>query len=129
MFNYAVEQAVGYSYAVWAAVSVEGCSTHDHAGFAQAGKGKWNHWRWQMTDRIRTVAHERCMFALRQESGLKEVAEKHPLAITPYYALLIQTPDERDPVSAQASAMVQGDMAVGSAVAISLTRAPMGARS
>jgi len=60
---------------------------------------KWNDWRWQIRNRIRTFKDLVEFFpALRSSSGISRVAEKYPMAITPYYASLIKTTDLSDPV-------------------------------
>jgi lysine 2,3-aminomutase len=56
-------------------------------------------WRWQMRNRIRTVAQLLRRFpALRAEASLPQVAQKYPLSITPYYASLIRAADISDPI-------------------------------
>jgi len=63
------------------------------------GESQWNDWRWQMKYRIRSVAQlQDYLPSLRMQRGLRDVAEKFPLAITPYYASLIQSPDSSDPI-------------------------------
>jgi lysine 2,3-aminomutase len=60
---------------------------------------KWNDWRWQIRNRIRTFADLVEFFpALASHKGIGKVAEKYPMAITPYYASLVKTPDYSDPV-------------------------------
>jgi lysine 2,3-aminomutase len=61
----------------------------------------WNDWRWQIRNRIRTVEQlEKFLPSLSDQQDLRKVAAKYPLAITPYYASLIQRPDTSDPVFA-----------------------------
>lgn len=68
----------------------------------------WDDWRWQMKSRIRTVPQLLNVFpSLRGQTGLLEVARKYPLAITPYYASLIQTADRTDPIFNMAVPQVQ----------------------
>ena len=58
-----------------------------------------NDWRWQMRNRIRSVAELVAHFpALRTQTGLSEAAARFPLAITPYYASLIRSTNRRDPI-------------------------------
>jgi lysine 2,3-aminomutase len=58
----------------------------------------WNDWKWQIKHRIRTVEQlVAYMPALRGES-LLSVVRRYPMAITPYYASLIQKPDTSDPI-------------------------------
>ena len=60
---------------------------------------RWNDWRWQMSHRIRTLAQLGQYFpALRGQTELEQVAQKYPVAITPYYASLIRKADPSDPV-------------------------------
>ena len=60
---------------------------------------KWNDWRWQVQNRIRTFEDLVQLFpALRRHTGIEKVAGKYPMAITPYYASLIRKPDYSDPV-------------------------------
>jgi len=60
---------------------------------------KWNDWRWQIRNRIRTFQELTDFFpALRSNTGIAKVSEKYPMAITPYYASLIKTADLSDPV-------------------------------
>ena len=60
---------------------------------------KWNDWRWQIRNRIRTFTDLVEFFpSLRSNSGISRVAEKYPMAITPYYASLIKSTDLSDPV-------------------------------
>ncbi|MDO8302626.1 MAG: KamA family radical SAM protein [Sedimentisphaerales bacterium] len=62
---------------------------------------RWNDWRWQMSHRIRTLAQLGQYFpALRGQTELEQVAQKYPVAITPYYASLIRKADPTDPVYA-----------------------------
>ncbi|NQV35099.1 MAG: KamA family radical SAM protein [Phycisphaeraceae bacterium] len=59
----------------------------------------WTDWRWQMQQRIRTVKQLLNRFpAVAQASDLNPVIGKYPLAITPYYASLIQKTDTSDPI-------------------------------
>jgi len=63
----------------------------------------WSDWRWQMRNRIRSVAQLREFFpSLKLSPGLSRAAAKFPLAITPYYAAQIRTLDARDPVFSMA---------------------------
>ena len=60
---------------------------------------KWNDWRWQIRNRIRTYNDLVDFFpALGSNAGIARVAEKYPMAITPYYASLIKSTDLSDPV-------------------------------
>ena len=60
---------------------------------------QWQDWRWQMRNRARTLAQLHDLLPLLPVSqGLISAAEKFPLAITPYYASLIQSFEGLDPV-------------------------------
>ncbi len=75
--------------------------------FVQKDQG-WDDWRWQMKNRIRNVPQLVNVFpSLRGQAELQEVARKYPLAITPYYASLIQNADCSDPVFNMAVPQVQ----------------------
>ena len=66
---------------------------------AQADPLRWNDWRWQMRQRIRSVSQLCRRFPdLTDISGIEAAATRFPMAITPYYASLIRTPDASDPV-------------------------------
>jgi lysine 2,3-aminomutase len=74
-------------------------------GIGQAPTGlprqnpKWNDWRWQIRNRIRNFNELTDFFpSLRSHGGIARVAEKYPMAITPYYASLIKSTDLSDPV-------------------------------
>ncbi len=56
-------------------------------------------WRWQMANRIRKPSQLFDRFpALRTSPDLAPLIGKYPMAITPYYASLIQTPGPSDPI-------------------------------
>ena len=59
---------------------------------------RWRDWRWQMRNRIRTVSQLKAWFPAIDAAGVAQAARKFPLAITPYYASLIRTPDLSDPL-------------------------------
>lgn len=60
---------------------------------------RWNDWRWQIRNRIRSVRElESLVPSLRLDPDMAAVAEKYPLAITPYYASLIRQADYSDPI-------------------------------
>ena len=64
-----------------------------------ADNPRWNDWRWQVRNRIRTY-EELCRFfpSLANLPGIDQVALKYPLAITPYYASTIRKADYADPI-------------------------------
>jgi len=59
---------------------------------------EWSDWRWQVRNRIRSVDALTSAFGVELEGGAADAARKFPMAITPYYASLIRTFDESDPV-------------------------------
>jgi lysine 2,3-aminomutase len=64
-----------------------------------AAARQWDDWQWQMRNRIRTIDQLRALLpGLEGADALKAVAARYPLAITPYYASLIQSADPSDPV-------------------------------
>jgi len=62
-------------------------------------RGRWEDWRWQIRNRIRSAAQLLEWFpSLGAQSDIPEVAAKFPMAITPYYASLMRRPDASDPI-------------------------------
>ena len=60
---------------------------------------EWSDWRWQMRNRIRSFEQlKRILPALALSPELDAAAALFPLAITPYYASLIQRDDPGDPI-------------------------------
>ncbi|MCF7957864.1 MAG: KamA family radical SAM protein [Phycisphaerae bacterium] len=60
---------------------------------------QWNDWRWQVRNRIRSLDHlSKYVPSLQNRGELLKVIEKYPMAITPYYASIIQQADLSDPV-------------------------------
>lgn len=60
---------------------------------------KWNDWRWQIRNRIRTFEELIEFFpSLRTNPGIAKVAARYPMAITPYYASIVKAADFSDPV-------------------------------
>ena len=58
----------------------------------------WNDWKWQMKQRIRALEQLALYLPTIRNQPLASVIQKYPMAITPYYASLIQRPDTSDPV-------------------------------
>ena len=59
----------------------------------------WFDWRWQLRNRIRTPEDLCACFPQLANGGyIAEASARFPLALTPYYASLIQTPDASDPI-------------------------------
>jgi lysine 2,3-aminomutase len=60
---------------------------------------QWNDWRWQIRNRIRSLDQlARYVPSLSGHNELQKVIAKYPMAITPYYASLIQQADVSDPI-------------------------------
>jgi lysine 2,3-aminomutase len=60
---------------------------------------KWNDWRWQIRNRIRSFDELVEFFpSLRSNPAIASVVAKYPMAITPYYASIVKTTDFTDPV-------------------------------
>lgn len=60
---------------------------------------QWQDWRWQMRNRIRSLAQLQSFFpSLEQCSGVYDALKVFQMAITPYYASLIQRLDASDPI-------------------------------
>jgi lysine 2,3-aminomutase len=65
---------------------------------------EWNDWRWQWRNRIEDVDTLLKVISLSDEAiaGVKKALEKVRMAITPYYASLIDPDDENCPIRLQA---------------------------
>ncbi len=60
---------------------------------------KWNDWQWQIRNRIRRIDQlGGYISSITSQAELEKVVEKYPMAITPYYASLIERPDLSDPI-------------------------------
>ncbi|KJS18779.1 MAG: lysine 2,3-aminomutase [Clostridiaceae bacterium BRH_c20a] len=64
----------------------------------------WTDWIWQLTNRITTVKQLKQILDLtnEEENGIKNCLENLKMAITPYYATLIETDNHEGPVRKQA---------------------------
>ena len=66
---------------------------------AKIAESDWCDWRWQMRNRIRNVTQLKAAFpGLADGANIAEAARIFPLAITPYYASLIQNLHNSDPI-------------------------------
>ncbi|KNY29393.1 lysine 2,3-aminomutase [Pseudobacteroides cellulosolvens] len=67
-------------------------------------KDQWEDWRWQLSNRITTVEELEQVINLTEEerNGVKLSLEKLRMAITPYYAMLMDPDDSSCPVRKQA---------------------------
>ncbi|MBN1816994.1 MAG: KamA family radical SAM protein [Sedimentisphaerales bacterium] len=69
---------------------------------------KWDDWRWQMANRIRSPQQLLRFFPeLRNGSDLTPLVSKYPMAITPYYASLIHEANPGDPIFQMAVPQMQ----------------------
>lgn len=64
---------------------------------------QWNDWMWQLTHTIRTVDELKQVINLtpEEEEGVRISNQTIPLNITPYYAMLMDPDDPKDPVRMQ----------------------------
>ena len=61
--------------------------------------GEWHDWRWQMRHRLRCPDELMTTWpGFEPSEDLRRAAERFPMAITPYYASLVQTPAYDDPI-------------------------------
>ncbi len=65
---------------------------------------RWNDWKWQFANRITTVEQLKSVLPLtpREQTDIKTCLGAFRMAITPYYASLIDPSDPRDPIRMQA---------------------------
>jgi len=64
---------------------------------------QWNDWMWQLTHTIKTVDDLKQIINLTpgEEEGVRIANQTIPLNITPYYALLMDKDDPKDPIRMQ----------------------------
>ncbi len=64
---------------------------------------QWNHWKWQVKNRIETLDQLKKYMSLtpEEEEGVRESLKTLRMAITPYYLSLINPNDPHDPVRKQ----------------------------
>ena len=65
----------------------------------QVGHTSWNDWRWQVEHGATTPQELARWFPrlVSDPAGLAAVVHRYPLAVTPYYAGLVEPPDPTDP--------------------------------
>lgn len=65
---------------------------------------EWNDWHWQVRNRITSVEELKHIINLtpEEEEGIRDTLETLRMAITPYYATLIDPDDPEDPIRRQA---------------------------
>jgi lysine 2,3-aminomutase len=68
--------------------------------FPDAAPAQWGDWRWQLRNRLRTTADLERVFRLSGEEreALGRIGGRLPIAITPYYAALMDPDDPSDPL-------------------------------
>jgi lysine 2,3-aminomutase len=68
--------------------------------FATASRAEWDDWRWQVRNRLRSLAQLERVFALSEDE--REAIRRHqgalPVGITPYYAALMGLDDPTEPL-------------------------------
>ncbi len=72
--------------------------------FRHVSASDWNDWKWHFRNRITSVKELSRFIPLsdKEQSQLKLVTAKYPLAITPYYLSLIDLDNPDDPIRKQA---------------------------
>ena len=72
--------------------------------FRHVSASDWNDWKWHFRNRITSVRELSRFISLseQEQSQLKLVTAKYPLAITPYYLSLIDLDNPDDPIRKQA---------------------------
>jgi lysine 2,3-aminomutase len=72
--------------------------------FRHVSASDWNDWKWHFRNRITSVKELSRFISLsdKEQSQLKLVTAKYPLAITPYYLSLIDLDNPDDPIRKQA---------------------------
>ena len=75
-----------------------------HRLFGHVPDSDWNDWRWHFRSRITTIDKLASLIPLsaEEQSQLRLVTLKYPLAITPYYLSMIDPDDPDDPIRKQA---------------------------
>jgi len=84
--------------------SLSGAPADAPASFISQEKTKlenssgWNDWKWQIKHRVRSIEQLVAYLPAMRGEFLSSVVQRYPMAITPYYASLIRTPDVSDPI-------------------------------
>ncbi|MBN1643848.1 MAG: KamA family radical SAM protein [Dehalococcoidales bacterium] len=83
--------------------------------FSHVSVSDWNDWKWHFRNRITSVTELARVIPLssKEQSQLKLVTAKYPLAITPYYLSLINLSDPNDPIRKQAIPSIE-EISMGS---------------
>jgi len=68
--------------------------------YPEVTSNQWNNWRWQLRNRITTVGGLQRIIRLSNDERLALICEGHslPVAVTPYYASLLDTNDPQQPL-------------------------------
>ena len=71
--------------------------------FNHVSASDWNDWKWHFRNRITTVEELARLIPLpaEEQTQLKLVSTRYPIAITPHYLSLIDVDDPRDPIRMQ----------------------------
>lgn len=68
--------------------------------FPEVSRSEWDDWRWQLRNRLRTLAQLERVFLLSEDE--REAIRRHegtlPVGITPYYAALMDPEDPTEPL-------------------------------
>ncbi len=80
--------------------------------FKDATEKEWGDWRWHVKNRITTVEALKKVINLtaEEEEGIRTTLARFRMAISPYYASLMDPDDGCCPIRKQASAHDQRDM-------------------
>ena len=72
--------------------------------FADVPDEKWNDWRWQVSNRLKTVEQIKQVINLtpKEEEDIEKVINGFRVGITPYYASLMDPDDPNCPIRRQA---------------------------
>ncbi|MBE0466936.1 MAG: lysine 2,3-aminomutase [Candidatus Desulforudis sp.] len=76
----------------------------DNPPWESVSPGDWQDWRWQMRNRITSVAQLQSLIELTAEetAGLEECLRRFRMAVTPYYASLMDRANRKCPIRKQA---------------------------
>ncbi len=77
--------------------------------WANATDSQWNNWRWQLKNRIATVAQLRQVVTLsdNEEQEIEQCLKIFPMAITPHYASIMSDSESDCPIRMQAVPDIQ----------------------
>ncbi len=80
-----------------------GAPSHRRNFYSDVPQELWNDWKWHFRNRITSVDELAKILSMsaKEQTRLRLVTEKYPLAITPYYLSLIDPADPADPIRRQ----------------------------